>query len=152
MSINGDRYLGSQITANQRKWMIKLLHPLNVLIECIDRKKGELSYYFSMDEESVDRDSAYKVIEIRLLYLYEDYENEEITIGVYKLSNKGARALALTADRVEGQKLLSTNKSAIRCIKCDRHLHIEGGFCNTLMCGLCATNEIESIYEIGSTW
>lgn len=143
---------GSLITINQRKWMIKLLHPLNALMESIDREKGDLSYYLVIDKEPVDRDSAYKIINIGLLHLYKDYKSEKKAIGVYKLSNKGTRVLAVTANRTEGKKLLITTHRFIICVVCGRHLHIEGGYNNTLKCGLCATGKIESIYEIGSTW
>lgn len=154
MLVDSDQCVGSQITIGQRKWMIKLLHPFNALVECIDRKKGELSYYLIIDKEPVDKDSAYKIIKIQLLHLFKEHGNEKIAFGVYKLSGKGMRTLAVTADRAKEEKLLrmTSGQREFCCISCKRHLYIKDGFNNTSMCGPCATGKVESVYDIGLTW
>lgn len=151
-SNNKKQWLSSSITVGRREWMLRLLHPSNVLIERIDRNKGELSYYLSFDEKSVDKDDAYRMIELCLLRLDEDSENDGIAIGVYSLTNKGLLSLATTAESGSDKVTLQNSRFLIHCRDCKRRLFVEGGFEKTKKCGPCATNKLESIYDIGLTW
>ena len=125
------------------------MNPLNTLVEYVDRNKGELSYCLSLDKEPVNREYAYRMVKMKFVHLHEEYEEDEVSIGIYKITRRGELILARTA----GDNELSTDGHKVTyCKICERKLYIVGGFQETNKCGFCATGKLESVYDIGLTW
>lgn len=50
------------------------------------------------------------------------------------------------------EKIQRESRTNKKCIVCNQHLGIPGGYANSGMCGPCCTGDAATIEEIGTTW